>query len=1127
MNVLIEETSIQIPRAKLTQSVYLNNQIQQISSIITSIQKSPDGFGQLLNIGITGQQKKPILPKGASQRKSLIFILEKKLKIFKILFLNGSVGTGKSTVALLLENKIGGNWNWFNFRSIEGNQIANFLSQINFIIENNELKPMIILDDFNIMRYYKLCSLQLYLLLLKIKNDNGYVIVTSQKESPKQLIDNLWLSEDVNYKIPYFSEDEIRELITNHDCNDKKQIENYCKIIQVTTDNGHPQLCHARVLNFQRKNWPELTINDILSPEEVEQEKWNERQSLITEIPDEKERNFIYRLSIFPGYFKKDIGISLGLVEPHVSLPGECFEILIGPWIEKIQGELYRVTPLLKGAAGEVFDPKQLRDIRIFATEAILKQKTLTPFELNDALKFAIIENSAKHLMWICHAFINDPSKMNTVIAHELSWFSYAKLKKGQRIYEKDNLIDFMLRSFQFDIAVNLENKENAIDIANRWHENIEGQDIQELKEFSGLMFYLKVLSNIEVPFKFQTIINWLISYINIFNIIWQKMQKTNDNKFILTENLLISVFEFQIARIRNVDTLADFITVIEKIGTIERKKIIEILNQSESYSSRSFLQAAWTSEIDKRHPNFQKVIEIYGNILNKSIKWGYEILTLTLYETMSIIYDEHLQETKKALDILVQARKLFGQSNVILENQYAKILYHQSKYKKALDIWDSILPESSEESKYGNFVFSKQSAGNASAYIGDWEKAAIYYQKAADSAGQLQMNVLQVGAVIDKSFALWKSKNKSRALDEIIIVMDKIYKLPDPANNLNVYMLRKKFEYMLSWMNQNLGNQFFKNFDEPKAGFASNFQVHEEIKEYPIPPHVYIWYLIAFIEENIGHDVGALEKLEEQRKECKVPYVDLLISYKKICSHFKKIQFDNLIIDYIEQCSNEQYVLKQKKNNIPVYKPNPNIQIADSEIYSEQNKSRLYYLLISATMLVIFKKGINHVPITVWENECKSKKLLNTQANEFFIKLPKIYQQDTNDLLKVMRNANASDIDRIIACLKITKENKISPDKIYYAHIFILMYFSKLEWKFLIEEVFEKIVVETWENIIKNQKFSLINPVLSIPLVEKAINSTDVGLKKVASILLNAYNMVNIKLNNGQIDQLKNISTS
>jgi hypothetical protein len=90
------------------------------------------------------------LMEGAAFRTDLVNDLAGILRHQGVLFLHGSTGLGKTSLAQLLVDKIGGEWVWAGFRGRDPRQIAHHLKRAAFEIKVHGLPPWVVLDDLDL-----------------------------------------------------------------------------------------------------------------------------------------------------------------------------------------------------------------------------------------------------------------------------------------------------------------------------------------------------------------------------------------------------------------------------------------------------------------------------------------------------------------------------------------------------------------------------------------------------------------------------------------------------------------------------------------------------------------------------------------------------------------------------------------------------------------------------------------------------------------------------------------------------------------------------------------------------------------------------------------------------------------
>lgn len=1134
-DILVHKTKVSISREQLSFFLESTKPNINLSSLFSNLQGLASSFDQA-NLSTNINYSIPPLINGVSRRSELVEKLKKILFKHKILILNGSTGTGKSIVAHLLINGIKANWSWLNLRSVDSNQIKPLLKLTEDSVKSGELSPFLVIDDFNFDASYRKIELTLNSLLFHIRNENGKVIITGAKKPHNQFLIKAWINKESIQDCHYFIDEEIKELIQINKCNNKDLISSYVKLIKATSNNGHPQLCHVRVIHFLERNWPKLTKEDLLLTKDIKSEKQNIRSRLIEEISSEDDRNMIYRISVFSSYFTKKVANSLGEIEPKISVPGESFERLIGPWIENVGNEMYRLTPLLIGSYNEVLNDEQIKSIKIAAVKAILIQKAITPSEGNDALIFSLSTKSETLLMMITSAINLAPPHIKHQLNIYLYWLSFYALKRGEKIYESNPQINLMLRLIQFEIVAASKEKSEAVTVLERWYEDIEeSEKKQNIKhnDYSKIIYYSKLLINISVPLSFNIIFDSIINLINIFTVSKDdNLNNIRKNKIISRKkpkDIFLLIIEIQFGRIKSIDTLNDFFNSLNSLNEDHRNFFIGYFKKCESGIIGTSFSAAWINEVDKKKPDFPYTIKILSKAAQKGVLWGYEEITTSAYETISILLNEYMHNPKKAFNVLDQAISDSGKTNFVIENQRANINYHQKEYNKALKIWEGIFPVFRKVSKFGNIVFSERLAAISAAYIGDWDKSGKYFAAAAKSAKKVKssnLRIIELGCKVDESFVLWKNNEKERALKKLFETAKKIKNLHNSINNLYSYTLIRRFGHVLSWLNQDQKNEYIDGFFEPPPGCVSNPDVTDKINEIPSVPDAYYWHLICELEKSLNIDLGANKIFLNESKKAKSPQIDFFVSFNKINDSFIILKLDNLVILYKEFIDNAKLSFQIRKNGIATNNNQEKINYIKESLNSENVILGLYNLLILAITKIAFKKGSTNIPNKKWNDDCIKIGLLDKQIDDLLKKHENLCLKPSNELLPMINNGDIHENTRFVASLSIAIRDDCKPETIFLSHIFLLMFLLPRVWcnHRIIDNDLEHIIKNSWKKIIKERRFSLITPNVTVPLIEEALSSSKEGFNKIALILLAAVQSINIRINQNQIDNLKEV---
>jgi len=142
--------------------------------------------------------------------------------------------------------------------------------------------------------------------------------------------------------VPNLTREELQELALKLGC-PTSSAHQHAAFVEIQTS-GHPQLAHARLLTLSRAGWPDAAHAVLALPSSDLTQLKTEARQLIRDLSD-GEIELLYRLSVIGGTFRRDHAIRVGMLKPEVTLSADCFDHLVGPWIEQINESYYRLSP--------------------------------------------------------------------------------------------------------------------------------------------------------------------------------------------------------------------------------------------------------------------------------------------------------------------------------------------------------------------------------------------------------------------------------------------------------------------------------------------------------------------------------------------------------------------------------------------------------------------------------------------------------------------------------------------------------------------------------------------------------------------------------------------------------------
>lgn len=282
--------------------------------------------------------------------------IENRLRALGACFVIGASGVGKSSVSRSVAERVGDGYVLVDFRNAGPEETQRRLDALLSRLGGMRAQ-LIILEDLNQFNDSSLAVLTARVFEALSRRDIAVIVTSYAVPTPKSLF-NIGQGPDLTIDCPYFSEEESGNLVALHGGDPKI----WGKLAHVSGAFGHPQLVHAFIAGMAARGWPRSEIQAIivagLSTGDIAAEREAARRSLISVLP-EGARNLLYRLSLTIGGFSRTAALSIATAPPPISQAGEALDALIGPWVETMGRDSYRVSPLATRSGKEMLAPEQ------------------------------------------------------------------------------------------------------------------------------------------------------------------------------------------------------------------------------------------------------------------------------------------------------------------------------------------------------------------------------------------------------------------------------------------------------------------------------------------------------------------------------------------------------------------------------------------------------------------------------------------------------------------------------------------------------------------------------------------------------------------------------------------------
>jgi tetratricopeptide (TPR) repeat protein len=1067
-----------------------------------------------------------------AQRHGLVTALGSKLSADGILVLKGSTGMGKSTLAYLIAGSDEGRWRRLDMRGFRPEAI---LSRLIYAISMEEERRSVfdyIIDDLNFDQNPALYENALASFIHNVRARGGRVIITTQGELPTRIVLLSDIPERTVLNVPALDEEEVGELALNFGCPSNEKLSAWKRIVFLNTS-GHPQLAHARIRAQEAKGWPAHTVDDLGRTEDIESVRREARRRLTDLLPSVEARSLAYRLSIFTNRFRREHALHMGSYAPPISNPGEAFELLIGPWVERLDENYYRLSPLLKDAAEEVFGPRQITELHGTAAEAFLVLPSITVIELSGLFFHGLRGEVEEVIQQAIAVTVGIEAQHWPTVSRVIDWLSVYRIESGDVLFPANTIFSLLLRQIQFKLAVETEPADRALKIAKAWETELDMWDGQDAFPGMDMMLRFTALNDplfkTQVPFPLRTIVE--NSAKSLF-LVRENQHRRNENPLLgaIYDNQMMSVIsaetyvEFAVMRCKGAK---DVIDLLESLDKLEGEIGSEMCDQfrGNDYLAEILISRVWLVESKEDASDWARALEMLERAADIGLAKGVESIAAAAYRGKAVVKKEYMDDTAGGFEELRRGVEKLGYTPIVIRDYYATILMLEKRYEESLEILNELLPQFDREQNPMR-VYSYRYAQICAANMGDWGKAADFAQKgeAASRQSRLEESVA-LGFRGDYAFALWKYGDRRNALLSFAEVLDAIPQLPDPRSNINSHTFRARVAYGINWLRQDVEGA--EGLIEPDPGWFSNPGVNKAIKDQPVTQHLYIWYFLARNEFKTNSGDTIFKRFDEECSKYDLPLAKLHLEELRVKHSLRKLNLEALVSEFAIYTD----VLKANWEHKETGKENLGEHeledIADHPVPQSELTLMLMYILFLGLIRITNQGDYRLTPIAQWRLDAERRGLLHDTLADWLNYVEECLNASEVELISLLKDVGSSADARRVPALLLSSKESLAPEDRLYANlilVLILNYYSL--WREDVDDIVLSWVSNGWRGVAEQQRFALRSPNITAPAILRACDeSTSQGLKKAARIILAANAAVPISIPADVMDKLKRVA--
>lgn len=1067
-----------------------------------------------------------------AQRHNLVSTLGGKLNADGILVLKGSTGMGKSTLSYLIAGSDEGKWRRLDMRGFRPEAILSRLIYAISMEEEYRSGLDYIIDDLNFNQNPALYENALASFIYNVRARGGRIIITTQGELPTRIVLLSDIPERTLLNVPALDEEEIGELALNYGCPSNEKLRAWKSIIFLNTS-GHPQLAHARIRAQEAKGWPAHTADDLGRTEDIESVRREIIRRLTELLPSVDARSLAYRLSIFTHRFQREHALHMGSHAPQISNPGEAFELLIGPWVERLDENYYRLSPLLKDTAGEIFGPLQLKQLQRTAAEAFLVLPSITVIELSGMFFHGLHGEAEEVIQQALAVTISIEAQYWPTVSRVIDWLSIYRIEPGAVLFPTNTIFSLLLRQIQFKLAVETDPAGRALKVAEAWETEMDMWDGEGAYPGMDMMLRFAILNDslfkTQVPFPLRKIVTNAVRSLSLFR---ENQHRRDENPLFDTiyDDQMMSVIkaetyiEFAVVRCKEAKDVIDLLEALDELEG-EIGSVMWDQFHGNDYLAEILISRVWLVESKEDASDWARILEMLERAADIALSRGVDSIAAAAYRGKAIVKKEYMDDTAGGFEELRRGVEKLGRTPIVIRDYYATILMLEKRYEESLEIFNELLPQFESEQTPIR-IYSYRYAQICAANLGDWERAADFAQKGEAAARQSRLEEsVALGFRADYAFALWKIGDRRNAVLSFAEVLDAIPRLPDPRNNINSHSFRARVAYGINWLRQDVeGNG---GLVEPEPGWFSNPGVNKAIKDQPITKHLYIWYFLAKNEFKTNSGDTIFKRFDEECSKYDLPLAKLHLEELRLMHSLRMLNLDALVAEFAIYTDSLKAHWEHKETGKENLGENGLENIADYPVQQSELTLMLMYLLFLGLIRITDQGDYRLTPIAQWKLDAERRGLLHDTLADWLSYVEKCLNASEVELISLLKDVNSSAEARRVPALLLSSKESLAPEDRLYANLILVLILNFYSlWREDVDDIVLSLISNGWRSVAEQQRFALRSPNITAPAILRACDeTTSQGLRTAARIILAANDAVQISTPADMLDRLKRVA--
>jgi hypothetical protein len=1078
-----------------TLPVPITNNIQATLNALLS-----PGTGRTSFLASTVSNELPPLERPHLPRADFIATVASGLLDSPAVLIVGSEGRGKTTVACILGHQVSGKVRWVDLTAYPDEpSIATALEDTLIAARGAEPPKCVILDNVPVAQGMTDHIWTIIRALIQSCRQAKAVLLLTAQGVSEDAVDSRFRAAQIKVlSAPALTQPEVEQFFAELGCPEEKAT-NWAKISLMQSGNGHPKLVYLHGLELRDNGWPAVTGDAIVAaPTSIEEARAHARL-VASKAVNDIDRPFLYALSMATIPFDRAVALNVG-ADLSIKAPGESFDRLAGRWIEHRGAARYSVTTMLNGQAQKIWADEKVCEIHRMLFDAFIGRKTIRVDEAWGIFLHAFAGKEPVRVEGFLKNLLTEDFDQVPQLAEALEVLLLIGSEGLKFAFDKQCSI--LLRIVQFRIA-RVCGLDKLASIAESWGWEIEQIPDQEERAAAKIIRGLSVACCMDGDLPPSLVIGALRDASR-----YQELQLALEIPPAppipgMGENVPVLAWLFAGAqtRCKSAEDLDQFLDALDALDSPIQSQMLQAFEWPYARTGISMVESAWLGELKRESQDWPAIIGVLEKAQSLAKKWECEPLLAAAVKTLSIIYDEQLGESEKALETL-RASDLHGRS-MILRDQEANVLFRRDDFEAALRLWREVLSagaDAVDASLQWHNRFSMRKAAIAAGKLGDFGEAAKWLQCGAEEARRMPAGVPAAAFELDAAYCWFKHGDGHKMVESLTAAAAVLKGNYDRQAEFFQFAAQKNLGNTALWLRgyflgENSGGT------EPFVGSSSYPDIDRVgYQTLPASPPDIAAFMILEVAHNVRVETSGLKELA----------LDLELSNNAIAGfQFGMLKLKWAIesgkLNAMADCSYGLQVAiwrsaEAKKDESSITAEfSADMDVANLPL----NSSDITWLFLTALALRTIIKGSPESLANEWNTDLRDR----PRAEDFkaiITGLVPNFAVSAATAYSVMR-AMPLTYANIGAAAKFLAGDQRNPGDTLYAQAALLFWFQHSPAKMAFDysmEAFYAAFSNQWRQHISTPAL-LVNPRMTIPMLESAINSNAPMAKRMLNLLL------------------------